>query len=205
MHLESRQRVVVLDVEGVLTHEVWLAIAAHTEIEGLRLTTRDEPDYDKLMRHRLELLELHGVTMTEICGVLAGVGALSGAPEFLAELRSRHQVVLLSDTFEQFAGPLLSDFGQPTVLCHRLVVEGDRIVDFRPRIDDQKRRAVEAFQSLNYEVIAAGDSYNDLSMLLAADRGCLFRAPDSIKDEQPGLHRCDAYHDLLSWIDTATS
>lgn len=192
-----RQHLVTLDVEGVLIPEIWIAVAERTGIAGLRRTTRDEPDYDVLMRYRLDLLAEHGLTMSLIEDVIAGMTPLDGAREFLDQLRSRTQVVLLSDTFEQFARPLMRQLGWPTVLCHRLVVDDDRIVDYRLRQHDQKRRAVEAFRSLDYRVIAAGDSYNDTSMLAAADAGFLFRAPDNVIAEFPRFPALREYDDLL--------
>jgi phosphoserine / homoserine phosphotransferase len=161
----SAQCVVTLDLEGVLVPEIWIAVAEHTGIEELRRTTRDEPDYDVLMRGRLSVLDRHGLTMSLIEEVIAGLEPLSGAREFLDELRRRTQVIILSDTFEQFGRPLMQHLGWPTLLCHRLVVENDRIVDYRLRMTDQKRHAVAALRSLNLRVIAAGDSYNDTSML----------------------------------------
>jgi phosphoserine/homoserine phosphotransferase len=193
-----RQSLVTLDVEGVLIPEVWIAVAERTGIAGLRRTTRDEPDYDTLMRFRLELLDEHGLTMSLIEDVIAGLTPLEGAREFLDELRERTQVVLLSDTFEQFARPLMRQLGWPTVLCHRLVVDEDRIVDYRLRQPDQKRRAVEAFRELNYRVIAAGDSYNDTTMLAAADAGFLFRAPDNVIEEFPQFPALRRYDELLA-------
>jgi phosphoserine/homoserine phosphotransferase len=193
-----RQSLVTLDVEGVLIPEVWIAVAERTGIAGLRRTTRDEPDYDTLMRSRLELLDEHGLTMSLIEDVIAGLTPLEGAREFLDELRERTQVVLLSDTFEQFARPLMRQLGWPTVLCHRLVIDDDRIVDYRLRQPDQKRRAVEAFRELNYRVVAAGDSYNDTTMLAAADAGFLFRAPDNVIEEFPQFPALRRYDELLA-------
>jgi phosphoserine/homoserine phosphotransferase len=196
----TRQSLVVLDVEGVLVPEIWIAVAERTGIDALRRTTRDEPDYDLLMRYRLGLLAEHGLTMSLIADVIGGLRPLDGARDFLDALRARTQVVLLSDTFEQFAGPLMAQLGWPTVLCHRLVVEDDRIVDYRLRQPDQKRCAVIAFQALNYRVVAAGDSYNDTSMLGAADAGFLFHAPPNVIAEFPQYAAYDAYDDLLAAI-----
>jgi phosphoserine/homoserine phosphotransferase len=194
------QSMVVLDVEGVLVPEIWIAVAERTGIAELRRTTRDEPDYDVLMRYRLDLLGRHDLTMPLIEDVIAGLAPLPGAVEFLDELRSRTQVVLLSDTFEQFARPLMRQLGWPTVLCHRLVVADDRIVDYRLRQPDQKRCAVRAFQSLEYRVVAAGDSYNDTSMLAAADAGFLFHAPPNVIAEFPQFPAIDDYDALLAAI-----
>jgi phosphoserine/homoserine phosphotransferase len=197
---DNRQRVVTLDVEGVLVPEIWIAVAERTGIEGLRRTTRDEPDYDVLMRYRLDLLAQHGLTMSLIEDVIAGLTPLAGARSFLDELRAETQVILLSDTFEQFARPLMRHLGWPTVLCHRLVVADDRIVDYRLRQPNQKQHAVEALRSLNYRVIAAGDSYNDTTMLAAADAGYLFHAPTNVIAEFPQFPALDTYDDLLAAI-----
>lgn len=191
------QSIVCLDLEGVLVPEIWVAVAERTGIDALRRTTRDEPDYDVLMRYRLDLLDEHGLSLSAIHDVIGGLEPLPGAAAFLAELRSRTQVVILSDTFEQFAAPLMAQLGWPALLCHRLVVDDDRIVGYRIRIEDPKRVAVEAFRALNYRVLAAGDSYNDTSMLLAADAGFLFHAPDNVRAEFPQLPALDAYDDLL--------
>ena len=185
-----------LDLEGVLVPEIWIAVAERTGIEALRRTTRDEPDYDVLMRYRLDLLAEHGLTMSLVADVIGSLAPLPGAVEFLDGLRARTQVVILSDTFEQFAAPLMRHLGMPTVLCHRLVVAEDRIVDYRLRMPDQKRAAVQALQSLNYAVVAAGDSYNDASMLGAADRGIWFHAPAGIAAEFPQFPTTDNYADL---------
>ena len=199
---DERQTVVTLDVEGVLVPEIWIAVAERTGIEGLRRTTRDEPDYDVLMRYRLELLDEHGLTMSLIEDVIAGLEPLDGARSFLDELREQTQVVLLSDTFEQFARPLMRQLGWPTVLCHRLVVTDDRIVDYRLRQPNQKQHAVEAFRALHYRVIAAGDSYNDTTMLGAADHGYLFHAPANVIAEFPQFPALDTYDDLRAAIGT---
>jgi phosphoserine/homoserine phosphotransferase len=197
MRTDDRQTIVTLDLEGVLVPEVWIAVAERTGIDALRRTTRDEPDYDVLMRYRLDVLAEHGLTMSLVSDVIAGLEPLPGAGRFLDELRSRTQVIILSDTFEQFAAPLMEHLGMPTVFCHRLVVDDDRIVDYQLRQADQKRHAVEAFQNLRYRVIAAGDSYNDTSMLGAADRGFLFRAPDNVRAEFPQFTAVDEYAELL--------
>ena len=192
------QTVVTLDVEGVLIPEIWIAVAERAGIEALRRTTRDEPDYDVLMRGRLELLDQHGLGMADVAEVIATLSPLDGAAAFLTELRSRTQVILLSDTFEEFARPLMAQLGWPTVLCHRLEVDGqDRIVDYRLRQPDQKRRAVAALHGLNYRVVAAGDSYNDTTMLAEADHGFLFRAPDNVIREFPQFPALTEYDDLL--------
>ncbi len=196
----AAQTIVTLDLEGVLVPEIWIAVADETGIPELRRTTRDEPNYDVLMRGRLEILDKHGLTMTAIERVIGGLSPLPGAVEFLDELRSRTQVIILSDTFEQFGRPLMRHLGMPTLICHRLIVADDRIVDYELRLDDQKRHAVEAFKSLNYRVIAAGDSYNDTAMLGAAQHGFLFHAPDKVKQEFPHFPALDTYEDLLDRI-----
>ena len=200
-----QQTLVTLDLEGVLTPEIWIAVAEASGVDALRRTTRDEPDYDALMSGRLALLEQHGLSMTRIADVIAGLDVLPGARDFLDELRSRAQVVILSDTFEQFAAPFMRQLGMPTILCHSLVVVDDRVVDYRLRQPDQKRRAVEAFRSLNYRVIAAGDSYNDSSMLCAADAGFWFHAPPAIAAQFPQFPAVDSYPGLLGAISAAMS
>lgn len=194
------QTIVTLDMEGVLVPEIWIAVAERTGIDALRRTTREEPDYDVLMRYRLDILARHDLSLSLIQEVIAGLEPLPGAADFVAELRSRTQLVILSDTFEQFAAPLMRQLDMPTILCHRLVVDDDRITDYEIRIDDPKRRAVTAFQGLNYKVIAAGDSYNDTTMLLAADAGFLFHAPDNVKAEFPQLPAHDDFDALLEAI-----
>jgi phosphoserine/homoserine phosphotransferase len=199
----ASQTIVTLDLEGVLVPEIWIAVAERTHIDELRRTTRDEPDYDVLMRGRLALLTQHGLTMSMITDVIATLEPLPGAVAFLDELRRRTQVLILSDTFEQFGAPLMRHLGMPTLLCHRLVVEADLVVDYRLRMPDQKREAVRAMQSLNYRVVAAGDSYNDASMLAAADAGFWFHAPAHISTEFPQFPACDGYDDLLDRISRA--
>ncbi len=196
--MDQRPALVVLDVEGVLVPEIWIAVAERTGIEKLRRTTRDEPDYDALMRGRLDLLERHGLGLAAITKVIGELSPLPGAVEFLDGLRARTPVILLSDTFAEFAGPLMEQLGRPTLLCHNLVVDGDRIVGYRLRMPDQKRHAVEAFRGLGYRVLASGDSYNDVSMLLAADGGFLFRAPERVRAEFPRLPAFDTYDELAA-------
>src|SRR5215471_14118055 len=195
-----KQSIVTLDMEGVLTPEIWIAVAEKTGIPELRRTTRDEPDYDKLMRGRLKILDQHGLKLTDIQQVIGTLKPLSGAKEFLDELRSIVQVIILSDTFEQFASPFLRQLGWPTLLCHRLVVEQDRIVDYQLRIPEQKQRAVAALKLLNYQVIAAGDSFNDTAMLCEAHIGFLFRAPENVKQQFPQFKPVEAYGDLMHAI-----
>ena len=187
-------------MEGVLTPEIWIAVAEKTGIAELRRTTRDEPDYDKLMRDRLAILDKHGLKLSDIQNVIGSLRPLEGGKEFLDELRSYVQVIILSDTFEQFASPLLRQLGWPVLLCHRLVVENDRIVDYALRIREQKREAVAAFKRMNYHVISAGDSFNDTAMLLEASVGFLFRAPDAVKRQFPQFQAVETYADLLRLI-----
>ena len=195
-----KQSIVTLDMEGVLTPEIWIAVAEKTGIPELRRTTRDEPDYDKLMRGRLKILDQHGLKLADIQQVIGTLTPLSGAKEFLDELRATVQVIILSDTFEQFASPFLRQLGWPTLLCHRLVVEQDRIVDYQLRIPEQKQRAVAALKLLNYQVVAAGDSFNDTKMLIEADVGFLFRAPENVKRQFPQFKAVEAYAELSQLI-----
>jgi len=198
-----KQSIVTLDMEGVLTPEIWIAVAEETGIPELRRTTRDEPDYDKLMRGRLKILDQHGLKLSDIQRVIGALRPLEGALEFLDRLRAQLQVIILSDTFEQFASPLLAQLGRPTLLCHRLVVENDRVVDYQIRIPEQKQRAVAAFKLLNYHVISAGDSFNDTAMLTEAHVGFLFHAPDNVKTQFPQFQAVETYPDLLRLIQTA--
>ncbi len=197
MSAPDRQSIVTLDLEGVLVPEIWIAVAERTGVAELRRTTRDEPDYELLMSQRLALLERHGLTMPVVADVISSLSPLDGARQFLDELRARTQVLLLSDTFEQFASPLMRQLGWPTLLCHRLVIDGDRIVGYRLRMADHKRHAVRALQSLNFRVVAAGDSYNDTAMLADADAGFLFRPPPKVRDEFPQFRALDDYGELL--------
>lgn len=194
------QTIVTLDLEGVLVPEIWIAVAEATDIPELRRTTRDEPDYDRLMRYRIDILDRHGLSMSVIERVIGTLSPLPGARLFLDQLREITQVVILSDTFEQFGRPLMRLLGMPTLFCHRLIVDDDRITDFELRLSDQKRLAVEAFRSLNYRVVAAGDSYNDTAMLAAAHAGFLFHAPENVKAEFPHFPALDSFDDLLSHI-----
>jgi phosphoserine/homoserine phosphotransferase len=196
----TNQTIVTLDLEGVLVPEIWIAVAERTGIDALRRTTRDEPDYDVLMQYRLRLLDEHGLTMSLVADVIDSLGPLPGARAFLDDLRARTQVVILSDTFEQFGRPLMAHLGWPTLLCHRLEVSDDRIVGYRLRMADQKRHAVQAFHGLNYRVVAAGDSYNDTAMLAEADAGILFHAPDNVKAEFPQFPTAETYDELAARI-----
>jgi len=195
-----KQSIVTLDMEGVLTPEIWIAVAERTGIDALRRTTRDEPDYDKLMGFRLDHLERHGITLSTIQEVIGTLTPLPGAVEFLARLREQLQLIVLSDTFEQFAHPLLRQMGWPTLFCHRLIVENDLITGYQLRMPDHKRQSVIALKSLGYSVIAAGDSFNDTTMLAAADRAFLFRAPENVVREFPQFPAMSSYSDLLAAI-----
>lgn len=187
-------------MEGVLTPEIWIAVSDKTGIPALRRTTRDEPDYDKLMAGRLQILDQHGLKLKDIQNVIGSLDALPGARAFLDELRTLAQVVILSDTFEQFAAPLMARLNWPALFCHRLMVENDRITGYKIRLADQKQRAVAAFKALNYRVIAAGDSFNDTTMLVEADVGFLFHAPANIKTQFPQFRAIDDYGVLLDAI-----
>jgi phosphoserine/homoserine phosphotransferase len=199
----AQQSIVTLDLEGVLVPEIWIAVAESTGIAELQRTTRDEPNYDLLMKGRIEILNQHGLTMSRIEEVIAGLSPLPGAVEFLDELRTRTQVIILSDTFEQFGRPLMKLLNWPTLFCHRLIVENDRIIDFELRQADQKRLAVNAFKGLNYRVAAAGDSYNDTAMLGAADAGFLFHAPSNITAEFPQFPALNTYDELFAHLTAA--
>ncbi len=192
-------------MEGVLTPEIWIAVSEKTGIKELRRTTRDEPDYDKLMRGRLKILDQHGLKLSDIQQVIGTLGPLEGAKEFLDELRSLVQVIILSDTFEQFATPLLRQLGWPTLFCNRLIVEHDRIVDYRLRVPEQKQKAVAALKLLNYHVISGGDSFNDTAMLCEAHIGFLFRAPEAVKKQFPQFKAVETYPDLMKLIQGAMS
>jgi phosphoserine/homoserine phosphotransferase len=199
-------QVVCLDLEGVLVPEIWIEFSRRTGIAEFARTTRDEPDYDKLMRYRLDLLARHGLRLRDIQQVIGGMGPMPGAREFLDELRSRFQVFILSDTFYEFADPLMRQLGRPTLLCHRLVIDEDGFVrDYKLRQPDQKRAAVNALKSLNYRVMAAGDSYNDTGMLLAADAGFFIHPPESIVEQFPQFPVSRNYAELRALIDEASS
>jgi phosphoserine/homoserine phosphotransferase len=199
-------QVVCLDLEGVLVPEIWIAFAERTGIAEFRRTTRDEPDYDKLMRWRLGLLRQHGLKLADIQDVIAGMGPLEGAREFLDELRARFQVLILSDTFYEFADPLMRQLGRPTLFCHRLVVDEQGFVaEYRLRLPDQKRHAVNALKGLNFRVIAAGDSFNDTAMLGAADAGFFIHPPPAIAAQFPQFPVCSSYDELRSAIDSAAA
>jgi phosphoserine/homoserine phosphotransferase len=192
-----KQSVVVLDLEGVLVPEIWISVAEKTGIPELRRTTRDEPDYDKLMRGRVKILDEHGLKLPDIQNVIAQMQPLPGALDFFSELRSLVQVIILSDTFEEFAKPIMKQLGWPTIFCNRLIIENGRIAGHRLRQPHPKRSSVIALKSLNYRVIAAGDSFNDTLMLMEADVGFLFHAPEHIKKQFSQFRAYEEYADLL--------
>lgn len=195
----KQQTIVTLDLEGVLVPEIWIAFAEKTGIPELRRTTRDEPDYDVLMKGRLDILDRHGLKLPDIQEVIGSLSPLDGARAFLDELRSLTQVIILSDTFEEFAQPLMRQLGWPTLFCHHLEVDGaGRIVNYKLRQPNQKQKAVAALRSLNYKVIAAGDSFNDTTMLGEANVGFFFHAPESIQAQFPQFRPFDHYGDLLA-------
>jgi phosphoserine/homoserine phosphotransferase len=195
-----------LDLEGVLIPEIWIAFANKTGIPSLRLTTRDIPDYDVLMKQRLRILAEHGLGLKEIQAVIATMQPIPGAVEFVAWLRRHFQVVILSDTFYEFALPMMPLLGNPALLCHKLVVDAEgRVTDYVIRQTDPKTKAVTAFKSLNYRVIAAGDSYNDIGMLGAADAGFLFHAPEKVINEFPQFVSVQTYDDLREKFRAASS
>ena len=195
-----------LDLEGVLIPEIWVNFAEHTGIEELKRTTRDEPDYDKLMRDRLGILADRGLGLPDIQEVIASLSPLDGAAEFLENLRSEMQVIILSDTFYQFAEPLMRQLGWPTLFCHDLEVDGSgKVVDYHLRQEDPKRHAVEGLRSLNFQTIATGDSYNDVTMLKAADAGILFQPPPNVVAEFPEFPITRTYSELRAEIDRVAS
>ena len=193
--------IVCLDLEGVLVPEIWIAFSEASGIPELKRTTRDEPDYDKLMKWRLGILKEHGLGLKEIQDTIAGIDPLPGAKEFLDELRSLTQTIILSDTFTQFASPLMKKLGMPTIFCNTLVVAPNgEITDFKMRIEKSKLSTVKALQSIGYDTIAAGDSYNDLDMIKAGKAGFLFRSTEQIKKDHPELPAFEEYSDLLAAI-----
>jgi phosphoserine/homoserine phosphotransferase len=197
-------QIVCLDLEGVLVPEIWIAFSERTGIPELRRTTRDEPDYDKLMRGRLSILRKHRLGLPDIQKVIAGMGPEPGARAFLDALRRRYQVVILSDTFYEFAMPLMEQLGMPTLFCHRLETDAEGFVSaYHLRMPEQKREAVKAFQGLRFQVIAAGDSYNDTAMLAEAHAGILFRPPQNVVDAFPQYPVVREYDGLAARIDEA--
>lgn len=196
--------IVCLDMEGVLVPEIWIAFAEETGIPELKRTTRDEPDYNKLMRYRLDILKEHGLGLKEIQETIGKIDPLPGAREFLDELRRTTQVIILSDTFEQFAKPLMEKLNWPTIMCNTLEVAADgEITDFHMRVENSKLSTVKALQSIGYETIASGDSHNDLAMIQASKAGFLFRSTDAIKAEHPELPAYEEFNDLLAAIKAA--
>ena len=193
--------IVCLDLEGVLVPEIWIAFAEKTGIPELRITTREEPDYDKLMKYRMGILREHNLTLKDIQDVIATIKPLEGAKEFLDKVREITQVVILSDTFSEFAKPLMKQLGWPTILCNSLVVdENNMLIGMKLRQQDGKRKAIDGFRSMNFRTFAAGDSYNDLTMIHKADKGCLFRAPERILQEEPDLKLCTTYDEFYREI-----
>ena len=196
--------IVCLDLEGVLVPEIWIAFSEASGIPELRRTTRDEPDYDKLMRFRIGILKEHGLGLKEIQETIATVDPMPGAKEFLDELRSITQVLILSDTFSQFAGPLMKKLGYPTIFCNELVVaDNGEITGFKMRCEKSKLSTVRALQSVGFETIAAGDSHNDLAMILASKAGFLFKSTEQIKADYPQLPAFETYDELLNAIKNA--
>ena len=199
-------QVVCLDLEGVLIPEIWIAFAERTGIAAFKRTTRDEPDYDKLMSWRLDLLRQHGLKLADIQAVIAGMAPMDGARDFLDDLRRRYQVIILSDTFYEFADPMMRQLGRPTLFCHRLEIDAEGYVAaYKLRQPDQKRHAVNALKGLNFQVIAAGDSYNDTGMLTAADAGFFIHPPESIVAQFPQFPVNRSYAQLKASIDGAAA
>ena len=193
--------IICLDLEGVLVPEIWIAFSEKTGIPELRITTREEPDYDKLMKYRMNILREHNLTLKDIQDVIATIRPLEGAREFLDKVREITQVVILSDTFTEFAKPLMRQLGWPTILCNSLIVdEKGMLTGMRLRQQDGKRKAIDGFRSMNFRTFAAGDSYNDLTMIRKADKGCLFRAPANILKEEPDLKLCTTYDEFFAEI-----
>ena len=199
-------QVVCLDLEGVLIPEIWIEFSQRTGIAGFARTTRDEPDYDKLMQYRLALLKQHALKLADIQAVIAGMAPMAGARDFLDDLRSRYQVIILSDTFYEFADPMMVQLGRPTLFCHKLVVDAEGFVaDYKLRQPNQKFHAVNALKGLNYQVIAAGDSYNDTGMLGAADAGFFIHPPEAIVAQFPQYPVNRSYAELKASIDGAAA
>ncbi len=196
--------IVCLDLEGVLVPEIWIAFAKESNIPELTRTTRDEPDYDKLMKWRIGILKEHGLGLKEIQETIAKIDPIPGAKEFLDELRSLTQVIIISDTFEQFAGPLMKKLGMPTIFCNTLeVADNGEITGFKMRVENSKYTTVKALQSIGYETIASGDSHNDLGMIKASKAGFLFKSTEQIKKDNPELEAFETYDELLNAIKKA--
>ena len=197
-------KLICLDLEGVLVPEIWVAFAEASKIPELKKTTRDEPDYDKLMRWRLSVLKEHGLGLKEIQETIASIDPLPGAKEFLDELRSFAQVIIISDTFTEFAQPLMKKLGWPTIFCNSLVVAEDgEITDYKMRVENSKLTTVQALQSIGFETVASGDSYNDLGMILAGKSGFLFRTTEQIKADYPQIPALETYEELLNALKEA--
>ena len=197
---------ICLDLEGVLIPEIWINVAERTGISALTRTTRDEPDYDRLMSYRLGILDQNDIKMDDITSTIGTMEPIEGATEFLAYLESRWPTLILSDTFSQFAKPMMKKLGNPTILCHTLLIdETGRIADWKIRCDDHKRKTVESLIQMNYQVIAAGDSYNDTSMLSAASAGILFKPPDNVIEEFPQFPVARDYSELIDAMESAAA
>lgn len=201
--MEEIMNIVCLDMEGVLVPEIWIAFAEKTEIPEFKKTTRDEPDYDKLMKYRIDLLKQHGLGLKEVQDVIAEIDPMDGAKDFLDELRSITQVIILSDTFEQFATPLMKKLNWPTIFCNTLEVNGNEITGYQMRVQDSKRTTVKALQSIGFETIASGDSFNDLGMIQESKAGFLFKSTDAIKAAHPEIPAYETYDELLAAIKRA--
>ena len=195
--------IVCLDMEGVLVPEIWIAFAEKTGIPEFKKTTRDEPDYDKLMKYRIDLLKQHGLGLKEVQDVITEIDPMDGAKDFLDELRSITQVIILSDTFEQFATPLMKKLNWPTIFCNTLEVNGNEITGYQMRVQDSKRTTVKALQSIGFETIASGDSFNDLGMIQESKAGFLFKSTDAIKAAHPEIPAYETYDELLAAIKRA--
>lgn len=199
--VEKRPLIVASDLEGVLVPEIWVAVAEKTGIEKLQLTTRDVPDYDELMQMRLSILDEAGLTMSDIQEVIGSIAPLPGAAEFVSWVRRRAQFIIISDTFYEFAAPLMAQLDYPTIFCHSLEVDSsDRIVDYRLRLAEPKRNAIHAFRRLKFRTLAMGDSYNDIAMLNAADVGVLFDPPQNVIDDNPRLPVVRSYAETQQFI-----
>lgn len=201
--MEEIMNIVCLDMEGVLVPEIWIAFAEKTGIPEFKKTTRDEPDYDKLMKYRIDLLKQHGLGLREVQDVIAEIDPMDGAKDFLDELRSTTQVIILSDTFEQFATPLMKKLNWPTIFCNTLEVNGNEITGYQMRVQDSKRTTVKALQSIGFETIASGDSFNDLGMIQESKAGFLFKSTDAIKAAHPEIPAYETYDELLAAIKRA--
>lgn len=192
---------VCLDMEGVISPEIWVAVAEATNIPELKRTTKDEPDYDKLMKYRLDILEKHNLGIAEIQEVISHIDPMPGAKEFLDKLRAKVQVIILSDTFEEFAMPILAKLGYPTIFCNSLVIKDGKIVDYKMRTTPSKLNTVKALQSVGFETICSGDSYNDIGMIQASKAGFLYKSSDKIKGEYPDIKAVESFDELYKEIE----